>query len=49
MKPDTSDFKSLPSFPATTIPTPLSSHAFKQKNSENSLSLEEVPEDEIKP
>ena len=29
MKPNTFDFKSLPTFPATTIPHPLSSHAFK--------------------
>ena len=29
MKPDTFDFKSLPTFPVTTIPPPLSSHTFK--------------------
>ena len=49
MKPDTFDFKSLPTFPATTIPPPPSSHAFGLKNSEKSRCLEEVLEDEIKP
>ena len=32
------DFKSLPTFPATTIPTLFSLHTFKYKNSENNLS-----------
>ena len=44
MKPDTFDFKSLPTFPATQ----LSSHACK-KPSKNSLCLEEVHNHEIKP
>ena len=48
MKPDAFDFKSLPTFPVTTIFPPLSLHAFKKNNSESSLSLEEVREDEIK-
>ena len=49
IKADTFDFKSLPTFPTTTIPPPLFSYAFKLKNTENTLSLEEVREDEIKP
>ena len=32
MKPDTVDFKSVSTFPATTIPTPLSAYAFKTQN-----------------
>ena len=43
MKPDTFDFKSLPTFPVTTIPPPLPSHALNRETpSENSLCLEEV-------
>ena len=46
MKPDAFDFKSLPTFPSTTISTPFSSH---EKNTEKSRRLEEACKDEIKP
>ena len=50
MKPDTFEFKSLPTFLDTTIPLPHSPHMLlNRKKSENSLSLERVREDEIKP
>ena len=48
IKPDTFDFKSFPTFPASTISPSTLLDAFISKNSENSLCLEEVREDEIK-
>ena len=38
IKPDRFDFKSLPNFPATMTPPPLSSHTFKLKNIKQSQS-----------
>ena len=50
MKPDTFDFKFLLAFfPATIIPLHSPHMLLNKKKSENSLSLEELREDEIKP
>ena len=48
MKPDIFDFKSLSTFPANTIPLHFLHMFLNWKNSENSLSLEELRENEIK-